>query len=254
MPPSSPLHPHPSPSSRPCKRLHLSHDFALSKMSHGLPPIRHGRGAVAQEEGARKRNAPPPLSFVLAIFAITHSSMAAFWKYHQTFQAMWGFVSQPHSATLFRTAPANYPDVKEKEPLMLKKKNARLQSKTLHQASIKACTSLSRLIVFPCTSELRGIRNDLIQESNYRKQGVLLWIVPTRLSTQAINELSKTSAARRGGTQVHVSTAAPAPARLCGTCAHKPRRPQSRRTDSSLFFILTSHSIWNMCWKKQRGF
>lgn len=73
---------------------------------------------------------------------------------------------------LFRTALTNYPDVKAGTLGALK--DALLQSKTLHQASIKACTSLSRLIVFPSSAELQGIRNHLIQESNYCERGVLL--------------------------------------------------------------------------------
>ncbi len=72
------------------------------------------------------------------------------------------------------TALTNYPDVKEGPLDALK--DALLQSKTLHQASIKACTSLSRLIVFPSSAGLRGIGNHLIQESNYCERGVLLWI------------------------------------------------------------------------------
>lgn len=69
-------------------------------------------------------------------------------------------------------AATNYPDVKEGPRDAFK--DAPLQSKTLHQASIKACTSPSRLIVFPGSAELRGIRNHLIQESNYCERGEFL--------------------------------------------------------------------------------
>lgn len=72
----------------------------------------------------------------------------------------------------YQTALTNYPDVKEGPLDALK--DVLLQSKTLHQASIKACTSLSRLIVFPSSAGLPGIRNHLIQESNYCERGVLL--------------------------------------------------------------------------------
>lgn len=66
---------------------------------------------------------------------------------------------------LFWTPLTNYPDVKENPLDALK--DTLLQSKTLHQASIKACTPCSRLIVFPSSAELRGIQNHPIQESNY---------------------------------------------------------------------------------------
>lgn len=93
-------------------------------------------------------------------------------------QKMQGYVS-PSFCKLFSTALTNYPDVKEGPLDALK--DALLQSKTLHQASIKACTFLCRLIVFPTSAELRGIQNHLIQESNYCERGVLLWIAQVEL-------------------------------------------------------------------------
>lgn len=77
------------------------------------------------------------------------------------------------------TTLTNGPGVQEKTVDAIK--DAPLQSKTLHQASIKACTSLSRLIVFPSSAELQGIPNHLIQESNYCERGVLLWIAQVEL-------------------------------------------------------------------------
>lgn len=71
---------------------------------------------------------------------------------------------------LFWAASTNYPDVKE-GPLDAWK-NASLQRKTLHQASINACTSLSRIIVFPRSVGRQGFEIILFTNLITIKQGV----------------------------------------------------------------------------------
>lgn len=146
---------------------------------------------------------------------------------------------------LFCTARTNYPDVKERPLDALK--DALLQSKTLHQASIKAGTSLFRLIVFPSLAELRGIRNYLIQESNYCERGVLLWIAQGRFDCQhglllnCQNSHQSEEEASSCGRYILIS-----PAYIM--------EAQYHQSDKNPFFILIGHFIWNMCLRNTESF
>lgn len=131
-----------------------------------------------------------------------------------------------------------------------------LQSKTLHQASIKACTSLSRLIVFPSSAGLPGIWNHLSQESNYCERGVLLWIAQLPSLVEGCLDCQ-----HRLLLNCQNSHQARVEASSCGRYIRLFQMLWHPHTQAhrgpgvtwNPYFFLSGHFTWNMCWRSTQG-
>lgn len=146
------------------------------------------------------------------------------------------------------------PRCKGSNSLMLEKMSF---SKAKHsiRPKLKHVLPLSRLIVFPSSTGLPGIRNHLSQESNYCERGVLVWIARVELLSFVEGSLDCQHRLLLNCQNSHQARVEASSCvryilifqMLWHPQTHTPWRPC---VTYNPYFILTGHLTWNMrLWK-----